>query len=256
LLIALLAAALGALSYLVGVTSWLGQRAEASVLGAAAFNAHPPAPLSLVSVPAVIVALAVIVVLAWRFHGFVRGLWILLFGIGAIAASQLLKQELLSRPGLFELDVENTFPSGHMTVFTVVVAGLIWAFPAGGRGVVAVLGAVLLSVVSWQLLEYGWHRPSDVVGAQALGLLAFAVAALLQPRRRRAEEAPRAGSALLTRSLGVLLTVAGAALVAGAAVMMLMAGWFSSDQLMLAASEVAVIGLSALTSRALTALAA
>lgn len=54
---ALLAFVFGGLSYAVGVGSLLGQRAEASVLEAASFTYDPPAPLSLVSVPAVIVAL-------------------------------------------------------------------------------------------------------------------------------------------------------------------------------------------------------
>lgn len=253
----LLALALGVAAYLVGVGSWLGQRAEASVLDAAAFTAHPPAPLSLVSVPAIVGAFAVIGVIAWVSRGFLRALWIILFAGAALAASQLLKQELLARPGLFELDAVNTFPSGHMTVFTVVVAGLIWAVPAGGRGVVAVFGAVLLGTVAWQLLEYGWHRPSDVLGAQALGLLAFALAALLRPPFSASRgRAPGRGAAGLSKVLGIFLTILGVALIAGALVMMLLAGWFSSDQLMLAASEVGLIGLSALVSRGLVTLAA
>lgn len=257
LIYALIALAAGAASFLVGVGSLLGQRAEASVLGASAFNAHPPAPLSLVSIPAITVAFFVIGAIAWRVHGVVGALRVVLFAGLAIVASQLLKQELLPRPGLFEIDAENTFPSGHMTVFTVVVAGCIWAFPAGGRGVVAVLGAVLLGTASWQLLEFGWHRPSDVIGALALGLLAFALAALLRPRQGSSRfRLPGRGAAILTRVLGALLTISGFALVAAALVMLLLAGWFTSDQLILAASEVGVIGASALTSRALMALAA
>lgn len=257
LVYALIALGVGALSYFVGVGSWLGQRAEASVLGASEYNTHPPAPLSLVSIPALIIAFVVIALIASRVRGFLRAVWIVLFAGIAIAASQVLKQELLDRPGLFELDLENTFPSGHMTVFTVVVAGLIWAFPVGGRGVVALFGAVLLGTVSWQLLEYGWHRPSDVIGAQALGLVAFALAALLWPTRRRGGSGfVRRGSAGVTRILGMILTVAGIALVLGGVVLMLLAAWLTSDVLMLAASQVAVLGVSAISTRALMTLAA
>lgn len=255
LLYALAAAAVGVASYLVGVTSWLGQRAEASVLDASAFTFHPPAPLSLVSIPAVIIAFVVLAAMAWWGHGFLRAVWIVLFAALALVASQLLKQELLVRPGLFELDVENTFPSGHMTVFTVVAAGLIWALPSGGRGVAAVLAAILMGTVGWQLLEYGWHRPSDIIGAQALGLFAFALAAVTRPVGRRGSRIPGRGAVLLTRVLGIMLTTVGVALVAGGIVMMLMAGWFSSSQLMLAACEVTIIGASALCARALITLA-
>lgn len=257
LLYAAAAVAVGWGSYAVGVGSWLGQRAEASVLGASAFTADPPAPLSLVSVPAMAIALAVLGLLAWHFHGLGRALWIVLFGAAAILVSQLLKQELLVRPELFEFDAPNTFPSGHMTLFTVLAAALIWAFPAGARGVTGVAGAVLTGTVAWQLLEYGWHRPSDVLGAQALGVLAFALAAVLRlPARRRIGRGARPASAAMTRILGAMLTVAGIALVLGGILLIFFAVRIGSDSLLLAASEIAVVGTSALTSRALMTLAA
>lgn len=257
LVYAVLALLVGWASYAIGVGSWLGQRAEASVLGASAFTMDPPAPLGLVSVPAMAVALVMLGILAWRFHGLGRALWILLFGVAAIAVSQLLKQEVLVRPELLEFDAPNTFPSGHMTVFTVFAAALIWALPGGARGVTGVFGAVLLGTVAWQLLEYGWHRPSDVVGAQALGVLAFALAAALRlPRRARVVRIPGSATSGLNKVLGAMLTVTGLALVVGGLVLTLLAARMSSDALMLAASEIAVVGASALTSRALMTLAA
>jgi hypothetical protein len=256
LIYALFALVVGGLSYVIGVGSWLGQRAEASVLDASDFTFDPPAPLSLVSVPFLAVSFVVIGLLAWMFRGLGRALWFVLFGAAAIATSQLLKQQLLVRPELFEFDAPNTFPSGHMTVFAVIAAGLIWAAPAGLRGVTGVIGAVTMGTAAWQLLEYGWHRPSDVLGAQALAVLAFALAAALRlPSRGRAARGPRSAASLaLTKILGVVLTVTGIALIAGGVLMALFAAQIGSDALMLAASEVSVAGASAITARVLMAI--
>jgi hypothetical protein len=241
----------GGLSYAFGVGSWLGQRAEESVLDASDFTFEPPAPLSLVSVSSVLIAFVVVAVLAWCFHGFGRALWFAVFGAAAIVTSQLLKQQLLIRPGLLEFDAPNTFPSGHMTVFVVIAGGLVWALPASARGVAAVFAAVLVGTAAWQLLEYGWHRPSDLLGAQALGVLAFALAAALRLPSRRRVRAPRSGPLSLTKVLGVMLTVTGVALIAGGLILVFFAARFGSDPLMLSASEIAVVGASALTARAL-----
>ncbi|WP_244301029.1 hypothetical protein [Leucobacter insecticola] len=128
--------AVGVGSYVLGVQSALGQQAEASVLDAARFTTDPPAPLNLVSVPSVAFSLLAVSALAWWVHGFRRGIGVLTVSLCVLAASQLLKLRLLTRPGLFELDAPNTFPSGHMTFFAVLVAALIWAVPAKMRGLV------------------------------------------------------------------------------------------------------------------------
>lgn len=241
----------GVLSYAVGVGSLLGQRAEASVLDASAFNADPPAPLSLVSPWTVAIALALLALLAWLIHGFGRAAWLLIFSLAAIVVSQLLKQRVLSRPDFFDLDAPNTFPSGHMTVFAVVAGGFIWAVSARWRGLAAVFGAVLMAAVSWQLLEYGWHRPSDVLGAQALGVLAFALAAMLRlPRGARTVRLPSSATVAVNRILGAVLTISGIALVVGGLVVALMAASSHTDRLMLTAGEIALVGTSALVARA------
>ncbi len=254
---ALLALVFGGLSYAVGVGSLLGQRAEASVLEAASFTYDPPAPLSLISVPAVIVALLLIGAIALWAHGAGRALAVVIFPTIAIVTSQLLKQRVLERPGLFEFDAENTFPSGHMTVFTVVSAALIWAVPRVLQPTVALLGAILTGVAAWQLLEYGWHRPSDLIGALSLGVLVFACAALIRVRGSRTlPRAPGRVSFAVNRILGVLLALVGATLVAGGLALTVAAGWFTSAELMISGAQVAVIGASALASRAYLALSA
>lgn len=250
---AMLALIFGGLSYAVGVGSLLGQRAEASVLEAASFTYDPPAPLSLVSIPAIAIALLVLGGIAFWAHGVARALAVVLIPAVGIVASQLLKQQVLERPGLFELDAENTFPSGHMTVFAVLGGALIWSMPRALQPLAALVATVGIGVSAWQLLEYGWHRPSDLVGGLALAVLVFALAALVRGRR----STPRVSSAFVTgsnRVLGIAITVAGITLLAGGLLLTAVAGWFASSQLMLSGAQVAMIGASALTARALLAL--
>lgn len=236
--------AVGVGSYVLGVLNPVGQRAEESVLNAAEFTTNPPAPLNLVSIPSVAVALIAVGLIALFVHGLQRSLVVTLVPAGAIAASQLLKLQLLTRPELFELDAPNTFPSGHMTVFTALTAALIWAVPAQMRALLAVAGAALLGAVSWQLLAYGWHRPSDIFGGIALGTVVFAIAGLVRPARSR-------GTAILARTVTVGLAIVGWVLVAAALVLAGIAVARSSPELMLSSGEFGGAGAAALAARAL-----
>lgn len=236
--------AVGVGSYVLGVQSALGQEAEANVLDAARFTTDPPAPLNLVSVPSVAITLLAIGVVACAVHGFRRGIALLTISALALVASQLLKLQLLPRPELFELDAPNTFPSGHMTVFTVLVAALIWAVPARARSLFAVAGAALLAAVGWQLLAFGWHRPSDVLGAIALGVMAFALATLIRPARSR-------NTPMLYRTTRVGLGMLGWILVAGSVALAAFAVSQANQDLLLDAGQFGVIGASALATRTL-----
>lgn len=175
--------AVGVGAYVLGVLSQTGQRVEENVLSASRFNTNPPPPLGLVSPLSIAAALLVIGLVALWVHGIRRTLIVTVVPIAAIVASQLLKSEVLSRPDFLSLEAENTFPSGHMTVFSVVIGAAVLASPRWLRAGISLAGAVVLSVVSWQLLTYGWHRPSDVLGALALGATALTVATLLSPIR-------------------------------------------------------------------------
>ncbi len=250
---ALLAVVFGALSYAVGVGSLLGQRAEASVLEAASFSYDPPAPLRLVSVATIIVALTAIGAVALWVHGIARAVLVVLVPAAAIITAQLLKQQLLERPELFELDAINTFPSGHMAVFAVISGSAIWAVSRSWAPVVALLAAMLISVASWQLLQYGWHRPSDLVGALSLGVLAFSLTAVIPTSRRKSTQPPSFVRGV-NRIIRVILTFGGFALVCGGLVLTAVAGWLSSAPLYLAAAQIAMLGASVLTARAVLAL--
>lgn len=235
-------AVVGVASFVLGVQNAIGQRAEATVLDAAEFTTNPPPPLNLVSTPAIAIVLLALGLLALWAHGIQRALVVTLVPAAAIAASQLLKIHVLTRPQLFEFDAANTFPSGHMTVFTALTAALIWAVPARIRAVVAAAGAVLLSAVSWQLLAYGWHRPSDILGALALGVVVFALASLIRPARAR-------GRVALGSAISICLAVAGWVLVGGALVVVGLAALRSDAELMLTAGEIGGAGASALAAR-------
>ncbi len=252
LLYALVALIVGGAAYVLGVGSFLGQRAEASVLDASAFEADPEGPLRLVSTTNVLIALVVIGLVALWVHGLARMLSILVVSSAAIIASQVLKERWLDRPQLWEFDATNTFPSGHMTVYAVLLGALIWALPVGARAVTTLGAAVLLGVVSWQLLEFGWHRPSDLLGAQALALFVFAIAAWIGPRgSRRGSKRSTAFAVTANRIMSAVLTISGVALVLGALVLVAIAASMHSDALMLNAGEIALIGTSALTVRTL-----
>lgn len=257
LLWTLFAVIVGTLSYVLGVKSTLGQRAEESVLDASDFTTDPPAPLSLVSPVTLILALILISLLGLAVHGLSRALTILSASAVAILASQLLKDAWLERPDLLELDAHNTFPSGHMTVFTALVAGLLWALPRALRPIMSVFGAGLLAVVSWQLLEYGWHRPSDLLGALALVVAVYGLASWIGPRRSRRQ--PPSGEAtvvpLMQRIIGSAVIVIALAMIAVGVLLVLVAAFTRSDVLMLNAGEIALMGASAFTAWILAILA-
>lgn len=234
----------GVASYVLGVQSAVGQQAEASVLDAARFTTDPPAPLNLVSIPTVGIALLVIGLIAWGVHGVRRALALVAISATALVASQLLKLQLLSRPELFELDAPNTFPSGHMTVFAVLTAAIIWAVPTSVRAIAALAGAALLAAVGWQLLAFGWHRPSDVLGAIALGVLAFAVATIMSPSTNR-------GTPMMYRTVRAGLGILGWIFVGGSVALAAFAASQANQDLLLDAGQFGVIGASALASRSL-----
>ncbi|MBP6685178.1 MAG: phosphatase PAP2 family protein [Leucobacter sp.] len=239
---------IGAGAYILGVLSSTGQAVEDNLLTASEFNPHPPAPLSLVSPFAIAVALIALGLVALWVHGIGRALTVTLVPAVAIVASQLLKSEVLGRPELLTLAAENSFPSGHMTVFATVVGAAVFAMPSRIRAVITAGGAVLLGVVSWQLLGYGWHRPSDVLGALALAVAGFAFITMFT----RLDRPPRAW---LLRTVSVGLVVAGWLAAGGALILTLIAWQSDNADRMLSAGQAGSIGLSLLAAHSLLRLA-
>jgi membrane-associated phospholipid phosphatase len=101
---------------------------------------------------------------------------------GANVTAQLLKHSTLTRPVLTEPNpLGPSFPSGHTTVAFSLVVGLVLVVPARARATVAVVAFGYAALVGIGVVTAGWHRPSDVIGAElvVIGWSAFAVAGLL-----------------------------------------------------------------------------
>ncbi|MEU7866903.1 phosphatase PAP2 family protein [Dactylosporangium sp. NPDC049140] len=134
--------------------------------------------ISVVSVAAATIAIGFIAVARRRVA---LGVGAVLLIAGSNATTQYFK-ELIYRPHL-GIDVDrvaagNSLPSGHTTVAASVVVALVLVVPPRTRGLVALGGAVIASLVGVATLSAGWHRPSDAVAA-LLVVGAWAAAASL-----------------------------------------------------------------------------
>lgn len=158
--------------YLVAVQTRAGQeldqRAFLTLRGTGA-TADVPHVVGLGSVTDVrlwVVSIVAIVVL---------GLWagrrlsiapLLALPVIAILVTQFLRDELLTRPGFDALSwATNTFPSGHAAAAAGCVAAIVRAAPRRIAPVLAVAGVGWLTLVSQDLMVWGWHRPSDLLGS-------------------------------------------------------------------------------------------
>lgn len=223
-IVAVLGMAGFAVSYATGVLTRLGQSVEQQVLDSSYYAETSPV-LKLVSIPNLAIALGVVVLV-----GLIRRAWAdLLVAAAVIAASnvlgQLLKYEVLKRPALI-LDSTNTFPSGHTIAFCSALFALLIVLGPAMRAVVLPLAAATICVAGGQLIVFGWHRPSDVIGGVCLvaGVAgtAHALRFASKPRATVGGGPPVSGATKLV--YGLLLAVAGAAGVAAAGIAAL--HWF------------------------------
>lgn len=211
--------------------------------------------LDLISVGALLVAIAGILAIALARGRWAAGLGALAVLAGANVSTQVLKQTLLVRPDL-GLDERtpatlNSLPSGHVTVAFSAVVALVLVLPARLRGPVAVAGVVLTSAVTMAVMSSGWHRASDALAAclvvGAWVALVLVVLALLAGSRW--DGGPSGGvPRLLGRAAGVLTglgALATAALlpvpVPGGAVVLLSA--YAAGVALTAGTAAGVLGL-------------
>ena len=194
-----------------------GQDLENLALDASEYIDRPGGLLSLVTVPNIAVALLAIVVVGLAF-GRVRPA---VRAVGMIALAnvltQLLKYGLLSRPDFLETAEANTLPSGHTVAFASVLLGLLIVLPARPRPIVGLLSCVVLGIVTFQLLAFGWHRASDVIAGLLLVTGLIALAQLLLPDRAPARIGGRSMSFTLLLGCGVLLLLGTASIAAALA---------------------------------------
>ncbi len=104
--------------------------------------------------------------------------------LGANVTTQLLKRVILDRPDHGYGWHVNSLPSGHTTAaISLVIAALLVA-PAALRGLGCLLGSAAVVLTGVSTVVAGWHRPSDVVAALAVGLLWGAGAVFVLALRR------------------------------------------------------------------------
>ncbi|MFF5500032.1 phosphatase PAP2 family protein [Streptomyces aquilus] len=92
---------------------------------------------------------------------------------GSLVLSELLKRLVLSRPDLVGASprlLDNSFPSGHTAIAMSVVFGLALVVPYRLRAAAMGVCAVWASFVGAYTVAAGWHRPSDVIGADLVVL--------------------------------------------------------------------------------------
>jgi membrane-associated phospholipid phosphatase len=139
---------------------------------------------------------------------------------GANVTAQVLKA-MLSRPDLVrgqpEIDVGNSFPSGHATVAASIAVAALLVAPRRLRGAVAVVGVLYTVAIAVATLTAGWHRPSDAIAAVSLavgwGSLAAWVIVVRRPHAERAGTATPFVSRLLVVAGGGVCAITFAALV-------------------------------------------
>ena len=189
--VATLTIAMGAVYLLAVRTQWgqyLDQQAYLTLLGTGA-SADLPHMVGLGSITDYrlwTVAAALIIGL-----GFVAGrcwslLPLLLLPIAGILLAQFMRDEVLLRPDFVgDAWLSNTFPSGHAAAAAGCVAAIVRAAPRRVAPVLAILGVGWLTLVGQDLMVWGWHRPSDLIGSI---LLATALMHLVPPTRRHTYE--------------------------------------------------------------------
>lgn len=222
--------------YVAGVLTARGQALEDLALAGATPARQLPFVLSLVTVPILLLALVVLLGIAAARRRWDRMLQAaLVVGISNLA-TQTLKYVVLGRPPLGGPSDENSFPSGHTTAYVSVFMALVIVVPAGWAWGAALVGTVLSSWAALELLGYGYHRLSDVLGAIALVLTVLSASLVLtswlRPHQVRVRPRHPIASVAPTLAAGVVI----AAAVAFGAVM----SWpISRDRFLLIGTEVA-----------------
>lgn len=187
----MLSAVAFAIIYAAAVLTTRGQAIEDQALAGATAPGKLPFLLSLVTVPVLLLACAVLLGIAA-----IRRRWdrvvqtALIIGVSNIAA-QTFKYVVLGRPPLGGPSDENTFPSGHTTAYVSIFMALVIVVPAAWASVAALVGTVVSSWAALELLNYGYHRLSDVLGGIALVVTLLSASLVLTPWLRSQVRATR-----------------------------------------------------------------
>ena len=159
--------------WFVFVLSRRGQVVEAAALEGSKIGAHYVAGhartlLSVVSMPAAGVLVAIILLIGLLRRSHRRAVWAVVAVVGANLSTQALKYWILWRPDYditARMDNANTFPSGHTTMATSAAVALILLSGRRWRALSAWAGALFAIAMGYSTLACQWHRPSDVIAA-------------------------------------------------------------------------------------------
>jgi hypothetical protein len=177
--------------------------------------------------------------------------------VGANVTVQLLKHVVLQRTAL-DVIGPNSFPSGHVCVVASLVLAALLVLPSAIRPLMAVPGAVWVTLVAVSTVLAGWHRVSDIVAALLVCLAWAALSAAVLGWGRPWRTGRAGGSAVWW--LGSLAAAGLVVLLDGLAVVS-PAGNVGSRDFLAVTASVAMIGVSsaavtAIWCRLLSALAA
>jgi membrane-associated phospholipid phosphatase len=186
--------------YLLAVWTVPGQRFEDAVLKAAgrvAGSADQAGALDIldaISVPAVVVAGILLILISVLRRRLFLGVLSVAMITGSIATTEVF-QQFLQRPILLSQGVrreDQSFPSGHTTVAMSLMCALVMVAPYRFRGVVAFLTSLWAASVGVATVTASWHRPSDTIGADLIvvGYACTAVAILARWGRVREAALP------------------------------------------------------------------
>lgn len=168
--IALLAAVLLAILYVVAVHTAWGQRLDDAALDGRTTRPvvlHATSRLldtiSVASLTLLGGAALAIAVGRRRVHLAMTAVVVVL---GANVTTQILKHVVLGRPQLIASDPlpAPSFPSGHTTVATSLAVAFVLVVPPRWRTATALCGVVYACLIGTGVVTAGWHRPSDVIG--------------------------------------------------------------------------------------------
>lgn len=91
---------------------------------------------------------------------------LLVTAVLSVVSVQVLKLVLLEKPDLGIQEVAtNSFPSGHVSVASIVSFVIVLATPPRGRSWAVLAGSAFTALVGIATVLTAWHRPSDAVAA-------------------------------------------------------------------------------------------
>lgn len=169
----------------LGLYTPLGQSLDTVMMAAIASLEMPQFATITASIPLLVVLAALVATIAIVRRRYALAFRALVVIAGANGTTQLLKL-LLIRPYFgVGFDLENSFPSGHATFAASLGIALIVVAPAGWRLAAAFVSTLWIASMGFTVVQLGWHRPSDVLGAICVCVWWGMVLAPVEERQRR-----------------------------------------------------------------------